>query len=651
MNLKSVQSGNDTDLADATDATGATTLIDKDKPGNTSSSPEMFSVLPEGKDLLMLAVDPTSEAFANQGIETEIPPGIEECPCFRCYLGFWYDGNHKRKPGLYHHTAKYEGKNKDQAKVESVWVCSPLLIEAQTHDTSGGSFGRLLVFLNSVGYWRYWGMPMSMLRGSGEELRGELFSQGFLMNPAESKLLISYLTQHIPKKIILAALQLGWHKDTFVLPDEAIGSTEIFYQSETTASAAFVQQGSLDEWRNHIASLAIGNEALVLTISAAFAGPLMKLVNVDSCGLHLYGRSSGGKTTALQASASVYGPPQMMRTWRGTSNGIEAAAADSNDTILILDEISQANPREIGNIVYGLGNGRGKSRANRTGGARAIASWRTVVLSSGELTLERVMQDAGLPHRAGQDVRLLNLQIDERTYGTFDELHGRESARAFADEIKVATSRYYGTAGRIFIKYLVEHLNEDYEAMHQAILDRMPATRGQEARAARQFALIGLAGELASKIGITGWPAGMATQIAIAAFSKWQSSRGSVDAETTKILESVRDYLLRYQDSRFSTRPGTSGYTLEPEKMIHTRAGYTETTEDNRTIFLMFPDALREATRGYDLSTVLTELERNEWLIKSKSGKKRRQIKVDGNNTPVYQVMLPGHPDEEDSYA
>ena len=35
------------------------------------------------------------------------------------------------------------------------------------------NFGRLLRFRNTVGRWREWAMPMELLRGSGDELRGE----------------------------------------------------------------------------------------------------------------------------------------------------------------------------------------------------------------------------------------------------------------------------------------------------------------------------------------------------------------------------------------------------------------------------------------------------------------------------------------------
>ena len=81
--------------------------------------------------------------------------------------------------------------------------------------------------------------------------------------------------------------------------------------------------------------------------------------------------------------ASVWGPPTadgQLRPWRGTANGLEAVAAETSDTLLILDEMGQADPREVGDIVYLLGNEAGKQRASRTGTARRRHFWRTLFL-------------------------------------------------------------------------------------------------------------------------------------------------------------------------------------------------------------------------------------------------------------------------------
>jgi hypothetical protein len=74
---------------------------------------------------------------------------------------------------------------------------------------------------------------------------------------------------------------------------------------------------------------------------------------------------------------------------------MEGAAALFNDCLLALDEISECDPREVGNIVYSLGNGRGKQRAGRTGAARAVTRWQAFIVSTGERTIATTMAEGG----------------------------------------------------------------------------------------------------------------------------------------------------------------------------------------------------------------------------------------------------------------
>jgi putative DNA primase/helicase len=506
-------------------------------------------------------------------------------------------------------------------------------LEAVTYDRRGESFGRLVRFRDSIGKWHEWNMPMTLLSGSCEDLRAQLLGLGLEIDPRGRAKLPSYLFHSTPKRRVLAALSVGWHDDAFVLPDEVFGDADIYYQSVSASTAEFDQRGSLDDWRGAIASLAPGNMPVMLGLSAGFAGPLMTLAHIENCGLHFVGESSTGKTTAVQAAASVWGPPALVRTWRATSNGLEAAAAESNDTLLVLDEIGESDARVVGEVVYAIGNGRGKARADRKGYSRPIARWRTVLLSSGEKTLEAHMAEAGRKTRAGQSVRLLDIPATGE-HGAFDNLHGRDSGRAFADEIKTATARLYGTAGREFVRFLVANHNEDYGAILKQYADRIPTDGGQEARAARQLALVGMAGELATKAGITGWKPGAALEAAIEAFQVWRERRGSGNAERRQILESVRDFVDAHGDSRFS---GLN--QCESHKVIN-RAGYTENA-GAATDYLFTPGGMREAVQGHDLSRALTVLHAAGWLHTKSAGNHRVQRKVDGKNKGLYCIRLP----------
>ncbi len=638
--------------SDATDATNATDLNQKAKSGSVKPKTRRYRTLQGdatessedlGADPLADATNPATDPPSDDDIIVNRPPKVGDCPCWRVYLDWWEHGGNKRRPGVWYHGVE-EDSDGNRTRQDQ-WLCSPLILDATTFDRRGESYGRLLRFRDVRGKWHEWNMPMCLLKGSGEELRGELLSLGIEIDPKSRGKLPNYLMHRAPRREVIAALSLGWHDDTFVFPDESIGPAEVRYQSESATVADFDQRGTLAGWRDSVSALASGNTIMTLAVSASFGGPLLNRVHMESCGTHFHGDSSGGKTTAVQAAVSVWGSPDMLRTWRGTGNGLEAAAAECNDTMLALDEIAEANGREIGSIVYALANGRGKSRANRSGGARRIARWRTIVLSTGEKTLEARMDEDGARHHAGQDVRLLNIPTDGRRYGTFDTIHGRDSSRAFADEIKTSAGRYYGTAGRAFVRYLIENIAEDFGAMVKTLADRMPATAGQEARVARQFALISTAGELATAAGITGWTRGAAAKAATDAFVIWRDARGKGNAENTKILASVRNFIERFGDARF-----TDSLNPEARALRGDRAGWTRVV-DGRIVYMLTPGGLGEAIKGFDRARALDALDAAGWLVyasKGSKGERRTQCKIEGRNVGLYSIRLPDDDDQSD---
>lgn len=483
---------------EVTGVTEVTPLNQKEKSGYFSENPEVTEVT---EDPLGAAVEPADAPPDDESLITEEPPRAADCPCWRVYLDWWKAGGANRRPGVYYH-GRVDTPDGDSERTDE-WVCGPLTIDATTFDRRGESFGRLVRFRDSTGRWHEWNMPMLLLKGDCSDLRGELLYMGLEIDPKHRARLPHYLTHKAPMRRVLAALSLGWHEGSFVLPDAVIGEGDIRFQSESASPPDFEQRGTLDGWRSEVSARAADNGILLLAISAAFTGPLLDLVNAEHVGLHLYGDSSAGKTTAVQAAVSVWGGRALLRTWRSTANGLEAAAAESNDSLLALDEIGQAPGKEIGAIIYQLANGQGKVRANVKGGSRRRMTWRTAVLSSGERTIEAYMRSEGARYHAGQEVRLINLPAGGRAYGVFDVLHGAEDGRAFADGLKHAVKRQHGTAGPAFVRWLIEQESADYGAAVERIVARMQPESGQESRVAGQLALIATAGELATAAGIT----------------------------------------------------------------------------------------------------------------------------------------------------
>lgn len=579
--------------------------------------------------------------FTDPDFEVSPFPSEEDRPRY-IVLDEWTEyESRKYRPGVYYCGMSVPKSGEISIPI-NVWFCSPLHIDALTFDGQANNFGRLLRFKNSLGNWRKWAMPMELLRGAGDELRGELLAMGVELDPVKAKQQLPvYLQREHPKRRMQCALQVGWAGKSFVLPDQVIGpdAAGVIFQSGERGHDEHTKAGTLHGWQEGISHKANGNPLLLIALSAGFAGPMITLCNAEGGGIHFVGDSSTGKTTAIEASCSIWGGPNYRRSWRATANGMEGAAALFNDCLLALDEISECDPKEVGAIVYALGNGRGKQRASRTGSARGVVRWRCFVLSSGERTIGTTMSEVGHRAKAGQSVRLLDIPTT-RKFGAWDELHGAVSAASFSDGLKRASAQHHGVAGRAFLEKLT-HDERDFcsrlEEIKTLPMFSGEGGEGQDKRAAGRFALIGLAGELATEYGLTGWQEGEAIHAAAEGFRLWRSMRGSGNDERRQIAERLSGFLERHGDGRFSD----ADFRLDSS--VKDRAGWWRDTSDGRE-YLLTAEAMREAMKGFDFNRALDVLQELEALEKAGADGKRAKLLRIGGQRPVR--LYPINPDK-----
>ncbi|MEQ5296093.1 DUF927 domain-containing protein [Providencia rettgeri] len=577
----------------------------------------------------------TEQGWNNNEIKNRLQsiPTISDCPCFRVF-----NETVTHSIGSYHSGVWFF--NASDTNVKGELVCTPVTIEAVTCDASESNFGLLLEIKNPLGKLRKWAMPMELLSGSGEPARAVLLSLGVRIY--NYKLLNAYLTKSIPTKKILCTSQLGWFDNLFVLPDCTYGSYdqhEVVFQTASEPISIYTPKGTLADWKNEISSFAVGNPLLTTAICCAFSGALIEPCHAESGGLHFYGDSSTGKTTLIQVACSVWGGSNYMRSWRATANGIEGAASMFNSTLLALDEISECKSTEVGQIIYALGNGQGKQRASKTGAAKAVARWKTAVISSGELTTSATVELAGENAKVGQSVRLIDISA-QRSYGTWDSLNGFISGSALSEHLKVHSTMNYGIAGREFLVRLVNDKQTLSSKLEQILCKsefNSEKATGQAKRVAKRFALLALSGELATSYGITGWESGYATIVMSEMFKQWRAITGDVPLEKQQIIQQVRSYIERYGDSRFSYKDSSP-----LDRFINERSGWWTNSASGDRIFLFNSAGLREATKGYDFKRVLKALTEEGILVlreKNQSGGDR--VRINGQQSRVYPISFP----------
>lgn len=579
-------------------------------------------------------------------------PDETQRPAFVVFDDAHEEAGYRYAPGVWHFGLK-AGKGNTPPMLTQAWVCSPLHVDAVTTDATDGSYGRLLRFKSARGKWKTWAMPMEMLAGDGTDLRARLLNQGVHIDLHARNQLPVYLQRTTPKRHLQCVLHTGWSdtsRRAFVLPDAVVGpkAAGVVYQSEERDNGEYRTGGTLQGWQTGVAAVAVGNPMLVLALCTAFAGPLLALCHAESGGPHYVGGSSTGKTSLLEAACSTWGPPDAYkRSWRATSNGLEAAAAMFNDSMLALDEISECDPKAVGEVVYMLGNGRGKARASRAGGARHVARWRCSLISTGERGIGTSMAEGGYRIKAGQEVRVFDVPC-ERTYGAWDNLHHHASGVAFSNALKREAATHHGHAGRAFLEHLSRDDTDMGEALH--VVRNCPEFHtdgeGQEQRVAGRFALLALAGEVASRYGVTGWQPGEAIRAAGVAFAAWRNQRSAsngANAEHGQVVEAVTAFIERHGDSRFSN---ADAHDEQRAALIRDRAGYWRDTNGQRA-YLFNAAGMREALKGFDFERAMTMLEHAGLTPPpGKDGKRSRGIKVAGKLFRAYAVWPDGVPQQ-----
>lgn len=569
--------------------------------------------------------------------------------------------------GLFFHPSR---PGAGESEPTAIWVSKPIFVSAETQDDSGTSWGLLLEWKDRDGRPHQWAMSRRLLHSDGKEIAATLEDAGLSVGTGRQahELLQRFLAGVSVDRRIRCVNRTGWHSTergfVFVLSEEErIGAAagEIVLQADRDCASGAVTEskGTLKDWQEQVAALAVGNNLLALFLCTAFTGPLLEMMAEPSGGLHIYGKSQSGKTTALAVAASVWGRADtsgIIKSWRATANGLEGVAATSTDALLVLDELGMADANEVGSIIYQLGNETGKARATRDGSAKPRRTWRLPYLSSGEIPVASKMGERGNTVHAGQDVRLANIPADAGAgMGLFQQLHRMASPAALATHLREATRRRaYGTAARAFL----EHLVADRNASEDDVIARIDDWRrkflakvlpenadGQVISVARRFGLSAAAGHLATQYGILPWQDGEAFQAAAFGFKAWLRERGGIGAsEDRQAIAQVRRFIEAHEESRFRLLERNSQYHSGDDEVrsgreVLNRVGFRREI-DGGWEFLIFPESWKsEVCRGLDPLRAAASLHAAGFLAKGEGSHLAKKHRVPGISTARFYTV------------
>lgn len=371
---------------------------------------------------------------------------------------------------------------------------------------------------------------------------------------------------------------------------------------------AIRSRGSVEKWLETAIEVRGMSLTARILLAASFASPLLEPLNCLPFFVHLWGVDSGtGKTVALMVAASVWGDPTIgsyVKTFDGTTVGLEKTAAFLNNLPLCLDELQLAKDLKgrTNFDVYKLAQGVGRTRGNRSGGVDLTPTWRNCILTTGESPLTG--QAAG----AGAVNRVLDIEC-------------RSAQAVIRDGMRISSiiKRNYGFAGRIFVEELyqpgvLEQVTERFRQLFQQLND-MDTTEKQ----AMAAAAIILADELACR-----WIfQGTERPLTIEQISEFLASRAAVSAG-----DRGYQYLCDWVTQHSNQLVGRSD-TIEVLGALDGNRAYI--------IRSVFERILQDA--GYSTAAMISYL-KQEHLIETRGRNNTKGKRINGIPTECFCLLL-----------
>lgn len=313
--------------------------------------------------------------------------------------------------------------------------------------------------------------------------------------------------------------------------------------------------GTFEGWRSAI-NEASRWPAVRIALYAALASPLLAIVRAPNAIVEWVGRTSRGKTTAMRVAQScLRSSMYSLETWNNTIVGFEGHASLCCDFPIFLDDtktvVDAGRAPLLAKMIYQFVAGRGRMRGGKEGGMRASTTWRSVLMSTGEVP------SSDLAKAEGAATRVLSFWTTPT--GETSPETGQK-----IDQILLKLDQNHGHALPMMVKWLCENRDkwDDLRRVYEFSASRVRRefTSPAASRLAQVIALLELA-------------AGVATEMAN--ILPWKFTPLLDDPEIRKLLSAslhhattasdeakeAWDFVISYADARPShwLEPGSEG--------------------------------------------------------------------------------------------
>jgi hypothetical protein len=354
------------------------------------------------------------------------------------------------------------GRNADGDPEEICIYHNDFYVTRRLHDVELGEVIAFALHLPKDGM-REFVVPLSSIT-SREDFRKHMSMQGITTFGKDVDKLMSYTAAWINElqqttTASEAHQQFGWTNDDmteFVLGDQLITSSGAEYNPPSSKTAglidAFKPKGTSTRSREILDFYdREGMELQQFVVCGGFGSILMPLTGLYSLGVHLFGNTGGGKTTAMFAGTSIWGDPRPLTlTKKDTENSRMNRAEVMHNMMLNTDEMTNVKGQGVSDYAYQLSEGTQKNRMAGGGNMERVRGkpWRLLAFSTGNVSFYAQMAMAKGDTKAEMQ-RLLELRVDEMPKMDVDPV---TSENLYKD-----VQSNYGHFGPEFVQYVINN--------------------------------------------------------------------------------------------------------------------------------------------------------------------------------------------------
>lgn len=283
----------------------------------------------------------------------------------------------------------------------------------------------------------------------------QLANRGIEVTSENAKNLVSYLADIIELNNLETTdgvTHLGWiDKDFIPYTSQYKYDGDIAYKNIFESVS---EKGSYEIWKAEMRKLRANSRTLRFLMASSFASPLVKIFQINPFIVHLWGKSSNGKTVAQMICASIWGNPakgKLLSSLDSTKVASERLCNFLRNMPLILDElqITKTKYKTYDSLIYELTEGKGRDRGTVDGGLTETTEWDNIIIVSGEEPITNSSSKEGVKNRV--------IEIEEN-----------EKIVKNGNEVVNLILNNYGFAGKNFIE-ITQNKNDLFDEYNNLI--------------------------------------------------------------------------------------------------------------------------------------------------------------------------------------